>query len=249
MEATIAVRFPIGILDLKDPEKGSLGVVSKTIRDETIRATFKPCPLSVALGELVDVPPGDASDAEAWAWLNDFQYAKIGLAGAAHPTKDWQSNWRSLYQTIPPAVALVGVAYVDWFNCDAPPIEDVFDLVRNVQPLVETNSHSIGQSPARERVMLLDTHSKSTGSIVDILGWQGIESWIDSCKLARVKLVVAGSLQLKHLKKLTSLAPDLIGFRGAVCEQGRACLSQRKLEDLVCRMSRLRAKPTIAEIE
>jgi uncharacterized protein (UPF0264 family) len=248
MEAAIAVRFPIGILDLKDPQNGSLGVVSKTIRDETIRATSRQCPLSVALGELVDVPPCCASEAEAWAWLDDFRYAKIGLAGTGR-AKDWRATWRSLYETIPPAVALVGVAYVDWFNCDAPPIEDVFELVRNVKPLVELNSYSIGQSSARERVMLLDTHSKSNGSIIDILGWQRIESWIDTCKLAGVKLVVAGSLQRKHLKQLISLAPDLVGFRGAICEHGRDCLSQRKLEDIVCHVSRLKANRTIAEIE
>jgi uncharacterized protein (UPF0264 family) len=255
-EASLANSYPIDLLDLKDPKQGSLGEVSAEVRQNLILAAPLAQPKSIALGELADWDRERLSS-HNWSWLNDFQFAKVGLAQAT-PWQDWRNTWLEVREHFPFTTVLVGVAYADWERCDAPMIEEVFDwiLESSVRLVPPPATNQLGNDqlvsgcgPSSQRALLIDTHFKDRGSTVDILGWTKIEKLIALAKRNQTTLVVAGSLRFEHLERLSELAPDYIGLRGAVCESHRLDLSPVKLAELYEYWSKVSPQPKRGWIE
>jgi uncharacterized protein (UPF0264 family) len=97
------------------------------------------------------------------------------------------------------------VAYADWPSAKAPSPSVALILAQ--------------QSAAR--LMLIDTHDKSRGGLLDHLSIESLHDIAQDARQANVQLALAGSLREAAIDVLLSLAPAYIGVRGAACHGGR----------------------------
>ncbi len=196
-EATDALAAGADLIDVKEPQRGALGMAD----DEAVRAVLElvagRVPTSVALGELV-----------ATERIPRFErpptYVKFGLAGAVRHT-DWPAQLAKAIAELPPNVRPVAVAYADWNIAAAPAPEEVLSVAGKL----------------RCRGVLLDTFDKSAGPLPTHLAFDHTRALLDEARRQGLLTVLAGGLSADDLPKLAPLAPDYFGFRGAACRGDR----------------------------
>jgi (5-formylfuran-3-yl)methyl phosphate synthase len=66
--------------------------------------------------------------------------------------------------------------------------------------------------------VMADTANKTAGSLLDLLPAHSLVQFVAQARQAKVLVGLAGALRQKHLPALRELAPDFVGFRGAVCD-------------------------------
>ena len=198
-EAELAWQVGVGLVDVKEPTRGSLGPADVTIWQEIAEKAPPETSLSVALGELTEI-----AEASSQAVPDRFQFAKIGLAGCGQNPK-WHIRWAQAWEGLPNTTQRDAVAYADWHQADSPDPADV----------ILTGS-SIGCS-----TVLVDTYQNEAGDVLYNLSTQQLR---DLRKLAldlQMTFVLAGSLKQDSLPCLMPLAPDYFAVRGAVCRPNR----------------------------
>ncbi len=198
----------LSIIDLKEPDNGSLGCVSA----ETAEAICDALPIqatkSIALGEVSDCPLWPECDPQRRRdLLSRFRYAKIGLAGLAE-VPDWIDKWRQAFDRVPASVQRVAVAYADSERAKSPTVISVIESAR----LVEAT------------VLLLDTFQKDRGGLSDIIPPPDLLKITKQASQAGLTVVLAGSLSARDLPMIDSLAADIVAVRGAVCRSNRSSL-------------------------
>jgi len=205
-ECRQAIEAGVDVIDLKEPLRGSLGAPDPEVVREVAEVLAGRCPLSVALGELLGEHNGGAGHGNA-AWQDlpsPVGYAKYGLSGSASDPH-WSEVWEAAVARLPSSTVPVAVAYVDRGPARCVPWQSV---------LAEGARLGCG-------VLLLDTFGKDRG---------GLRTWMNDAELLIVreatsaqglKLALAGSLQLEDLAALSSIRPDLVAVRSAVCEGHR----------------------------
>lgn len=192
-EAEAALAGGADLIDVKEPANGPLGRADDAVIEGVIRAVGDRASISAAGGELelsVGVPPGLA-------------FIKFGLAG--WHGRDWASAWRSLRRQLPPGCQPVAVAYADWQNCNAPPLEEIAKF-------------AIAE---RFGAFLTDTFEKNGATLLDVLPMETIAALTWRCQSAGVPVALAGSLGISEIKRLHGVAPDWFAVRGAACREGR----------------------------
>ena len=198
-EARVACEFGASIVDVKEPNFGSLGRADWSAIDEVARTTHTcdaAIPVSVALGELAEA---DISDAATWRdRLGDISFAKLGLARAPD---DWRTKWESIMSRLPLATQRVAVAYADWEKANSPEPSRVIKFAA---------AHDC-------RVVLIDTFCKTNGGLFDVLSEPTVRSVIEQIRERGMMSAMAGSLDIASVERLLPMAPDIIGVRGAVC--------------------------------
>ena len=198
-EARRALEGGADLIDVKEPNRGSLGSASPDVWRDVIRAVAGRAPVSIALGELMDAAVDFAAV--------DFaavDFAKIGLAGCG-PCPHWQERWRTALRRVPQGVQRVAVAYADWSAAEAPPPEEVLKV-----------GCGLGC-----RAFLLDTFGKRSGNVFSILDVRELERLLESARRAQVMTVLAGSLDRDNMPRACALRPDVIAVRGAACDGRR----------------------------
>jgi uncharacterized protein (UPF0264 family) len=209
-EAALAAAYPIDVLDVKNPDDGSLGAVAEMTLQKIVSRVPASMVKSVALGELRDFEPKVATEL-----LSHFQLVKIGLAGMAS-VPDWQSVWRQFAASLPDNCRPVCVAYFDADACHAPPLIEIFELAK-----------SNPGSP-----VLIDTFDKSGGGLVQRIGCDQLRMLVRGARDRDVtELALAGSVVADQLPVLLECGPDYIGVRGAVCASGRQRLDADHLRE------------------
>ena len=210
-EAQVAIAEGVDLIDIKEPDRGSLGAADvKTIR-AIVEQVDRRVPLSAALGELIEplrLPLPLA---------RELRYAKIGLAGCAR-LPDWQDRWSREIERLPPGVTPVAVAYADAKSARAPAAATILQFARQ----------------AGCGAILLDTCDKTAGSLLDCMAISELARFVDAARQRGLTCVLAGGLTLQEIPKVSSLDPDYIALRGAVCTAGRAGrLDVRRLRRIV----------------
>ena len=201
-EAQAALRGGASLIDVKEPRNGSLGAATPEVWREIREVAGANCPVSAALGELLDLSPKNTA---AWREpLAGYQFAKIGLAGCGG-IADWQSRWRAALAQLPAGAAPVGVIYADWESAAAPPPGEVFQAAQ----------------ACRCAAILVDTYRKTNGRITDFISREDLATLLSSARAAQLTTVLAGSLTLSLARELLPLSPDFLAVRGAVCRGGR----------------------------
>ncbi len=193
-EADIANSGGADLIDVKEPNRGSLGVPDRSTVDEIVRHFGGRIPLSVALGELLS--PGATSAGQVLG----VQYAKFGLSGCARRA-DWMSCWQRAVAQLPAGVQSVAVAYADWATAGAP---DPWSVL----------AHALA---ARCGAVLVDTFDKSRGALTDQLALDPLGRWIAAARKHGMTSVVAGGLGLAEITRVLPLGPDYVAVRGAAC--------------------------------
>ncbi len=199
-EALSALAGGAGVIDVKEPARGSLGRAEVQIMRDVAAAVGGRRPVSAALGEWAD---DDATIPDV-----DLTYVKWGLAGCRNKPA-WRGQMRILLQRqqLP---RFVLVAYADWECAEAPAVEEIFALAS-------------GQPGS---VMLVDTFCKDAlmgKPRPTLLDWLPAPWVIDLCARARqagVKIALAGSLGSAEIQALLPARPNWFAVRGAVCGDG-----------------------------
>jgi uncharacterized protein (UPF0264 family) len=199
-EARAAIAGGCDLLDLKEPNRGSLGAADLATIEEVCRFVggIPDAPaVSVALGELSEWSQ-TSSESEL---PENVRYAKLGFA---HASLTWPADWRNVRQK----VATSTDAHVRWVAvhyADAP---------ADSPPLGEMLSEAVA---AGCRGLLIDTYGKHTGRLLDLIPVTGLIEVRQQTASAGLIMAVAGSLRESDLPQLVEVSPEIIAIRGAVC--------------------------------
>lgn len=216
-EAEAAVAGGADLIDVKEPERGSLGPAEKGVLADVVAAVAGRRPVSAALGELLD------SFWKEPSVVPHLAYAKWGLAGfQRHIPLFWRAELdfavRRLAE-VSPGCQAVAVAYADWQRAQAPSPDDVLTLAAKL----------------RLGAFLIDTWKKDGSTALDWLTLEEIKQLRVRCRAAGVPIALAGSLGPTEIQKLLPLRPNWFAVRGAVCQGRRrgGVLDEGKVRGLV----------------
>ena len=68
---------------------------------------------------------------------------------------------------------------------------------------------------------MVDTAIKDGSNILDFASVEKLSELQDNAHELGLTAVFAGSIRLPHLSTVAKINPDILGFRGVVCENGR----------------------------
>lgn len=219
-EALAAVLGGAAVVDVKEPDRGPLGMADPEIWQGVREAVPGVIPVSVALGDLGDWRGRPAPDR---SHFDGLAFRKIGLAGAG---RGWVEEWRDLREAWGDGPPWVAVIYADWTLAGSPRPDAV------IEAAAEASCAGV----------LIDTWGKGRPCPIDAT-WLGRVREIRE----RVGLVaMAGGLDEPAIARLGPLGPDLFAVRGAACAGGdrrgaidadrvaalaRACEAARPIRD------------------
>lgn len=192
-EAELVLGAGADIVDLKDPTAGALGAVAPDVIEDCLKAIDGRKPVSATVGDLPMVPDVVSKAVEATA-SRGVDTVKLGV----QPHGDVRGCLNAL-RSLRLSADLVLV-----FFADALPDIDALEAAE----------------ASRARGVMLDTASKARGSLIDSMPLAEIELFVRRARRAGLLIGLAGSLRACHVHSLLQLRPDLMGFRGALCEQG-----------------------------
>ena len=198
-EARICLRAGVGLIDVKEPGRGSLGQAPSETLTAILDEVAARQPVSAALGELGDWPDGVLPNE-----VDRLHFVKWGLSRCGI---DWRARLGRLHDLVETrsACKVVLTCYADSQRAGSPTPDEV-------------SRHAIA---SRASVLLLDTWSKDGTRLLDWLPRPALERLIGDCHDAGVRVALGGSLGLRDLETILPLEPDWIAVRGAACLQGR----------------------------
>jgi uncharacterized protein (UPF0264 family) len=195
-EALDAVAAGAELIDLKEPDAGALGglAISDIARIvHALRAKYPVKPISATIG---DVPPHA---------LDEIAARVIEVAGA-------------------------GVDYVKVGVMPGPAALRCLDLLASLPAAVvpvwlcdgEMNAEHVAHALELGFVgLMFDTEGKDGRTLFDHVEADTLARWLRLAREHGVMCGVAGSLGWPQLAQIRALAPDVAGFRTALCVDGR----------------------------
>jgi (5-formylfuran-3-yl)methyl phosphate synthase len=189
-EADIAERHGADIVDLKDSQRGAFGAVTREAISATLAAIDGRRPVSAVAGELAMEPDRILHATTALADTG-LDYVKIAL----FPEPRLADCVRVL-STLAQRVKIVGVMFAD-HGYDETSV-----------PLMASSGFAGA---------MLDTARKDGGRLLDHMCISALSGFIDACRKHGMMGGLAGSLEAPDVPRLLLLAPDVLGFRGALC--------------------------------
>lgn len=194
-EARLALEGGADLIDLKDPAIGSLGALPLDGIREAARAVAGRAPVSATVGDPPLAPERVESEAreriDAGADL-----VKVALPAGA----EGDSCLRTLAPLAREGLPLVAVLFAD--------SRPDWSLIPKV-------------AGAGLKGIMLDTAEKGAGGLRGALGEEELVSFVREARGLGLLVGLAGSLGLEDVEPLAALAPDYLGFRGALCRGGQ----------------------------
>jgi dihydroneopterin aldolase len=189
-EAEIAVRHGADIVDLKDPGQGAFAAVTPAVVAATVVAVGRQRRVSAVTGELAMEPDTIVRAASALADAG-VDYVKVAL----YPGAKREQCVRAL-SALASRAKLIGVMFAD----------DGADVA--LIPLMATSGFAGA---------MLDTARKGSGRLLDHMSIAALSEFMDACRARNLLGGLAGALEAPDVPRLLLLAPDVLGFRGALC--------------------------------
>jgi uncharacterized protein (UPF0264 family) len=229
-EVEAAVAGGAEIIDAKDPMRGSLGALESAELARIAREVPEAMPFSIALGD--PATPEAAVRAmdltQAIARRPPELYVKVGFAGV-----NGAATVRSVLEAAVAAARrsdlqpeVVAVAYADYGQAGAVEPRMVLDAA----------------TAAGARGVLLDTWSKDGRALFAWTAPAEVCRWLDEARSRGLLTALAGSLGLDQMELVRRLNPDVLGVRGAACEEGRTgVISSRLVRRLAAAVGRSQA--------
>lgn len=200
-ELPAAINGRADIIDLKNPEEGSLGAACPMFIKQ-IRKLAPNYLISAAIGDMPNLPCTAALAAIGAAAFN-VDYIKVGLYGVysyeeglkllttvVKAVKEYNSN-----------VMIVGAGYGDAMNFGGINPLKIPKLVKK----------------AGAEIAMLDTITKKNKKLFDFLNNDKLSAFVKEAHNLGLLAALAGSLQKQDLSIIYKLDTDITGFRGAVC--------------------------------
>lgn len=200
-EARRALAGGADIVDVKDPNEGSLGAPSPRILSEVVREVGGAAPVSVALGDLPNLPHTAALAARGAA-LSGADYLKVGLRGVCE-LDDAVALVRAVADALGPETAVIAAVYADAEALDPPALAPAC-----LPELVERAAVS---------GVLVDTCVKDGRGLYHWVSEAELVDLIARTRSAGATFGVAGQLTRGQLRRVPA---DVVGVRSAVCPAG-----------------------------
>jgi len=203
-ELDLAIDGGVDIIDLKNPQRGALGALPLVTIRQLVRATAGRCPVSATVGDL-PADPLTLTNAIRQTADCGVDYVKVGFFS--------NDNLDECLQAIAPLAdrhAVIAVLFAD----RTPPLHRIDAF-----------------AAAGFRGVMLDTAGKRGGGLLNHLEPASLGRFVEDTRTLGMLSGLAGSLSLADIPRLLPLAPDYLGFRGALCEQHQrtAALSPNRL--------------------
>jgi dihydroneopterin aldolase len=189
-EAAVVLAHGADIIDLKDASNGALGALAPDVVRATVAAIQGRRPVSAVAGDLPMDPDVIVAAVETMA-RTKVQYVKVGL----FPGPGRQDCVRAL-ASLARTTKIIGVMFADRGADNA--------LVK-----VMANCGFAGA--------MLDTSDKRAGGLLDCMDVARLREFVGTCRDHGLMTGLAGSLEAPDVPRLLLLAPDYLGFRGALC--------------------------------
>jgi uncharacterized protein (UPF0264 family) len=195
-EAFDAARAGADLIDLKEPNAGALGGLSigdiaRIVRE--LRARYPVKPISATIGDL----PPEALDEIAARVIDvsdtGVDYVKVGVTPGP-------AARRCLEQ-----LANLPAAVVPVLLCDG-----------GMEGELVAHAASLGFVG-----VMFDTSTKDGSTLFDHVDSDSLARWLRLVRQQGAMCGLAGSLGLAQLEQIRALAPDVAGFRTALCVDGR----------------------------
>jgi uncharacterized protein (UPF0264 family) len=203
-EARRAVAGGADIVDVKDPGEGALGAPAPRVLAEVVHAVGTAAPVSVALGDLPDLPHTAALAARGAA-LSGAAYVKVGLRGVRDLERAVavMSAVAGAVRMSGEGISVIAAAYADAAALDPPALAPAY-----LPELVERTGIA---------GVLVDTFVKDGRGLYGWLSESELAALIDRTHRAGAIFAVAGQLRPGELCRV---AADVVGVRSAVCRAG-----------------------------
>lgn len=195
-EACEAFAAGADVIDCKDPFAGALGRLDLDEIVSVVDAVGTLAPVSATIGDTFATPADAVRSAEDVA-ATGVAIVKCGFFGAPS----------DVGTIVALSKAKLGRAHL-FAVLMADRVPD-FSLVPHL-----SQAGFIG--------VMLDTAGKDSGSLRQIMDTARIEAFLSVARAYKLAAGLAGSLCEEDIAPLAALGPDILGFRGALCEQGRA---------------------------
>lgn len=194
-QARIALSAGADLIDLKDPERGSLGALSCAEVGETVRALGGARMVSATVGDL-PMEPLRVTRAVRQMADTGVDYVKVGISARG----DTLATVRALAGMTRPGLHLIAVLFADEGAMPVP-----------IEILAGAGFHGC----------MLDTQDKSRGPLTSVLSIEALHRFVRAVREHALLCGLAGSLRPEDIPALVALQPDYLGFRGALCRRGQ----------------------------
>lgn len=194
-EARTALDGGADLIDCKNPSEGALGALAPAAVRRVVNEIDGRAPVSATIGDIIEGREDIVAAVSAMA-ATGVDFVKIGFFGGADD------------RVIAGAIA----------RLDLGRARPVAVLMADRQPDKAFVPVLAGLGFA---AVMLDTCDKSAGPLTGILPARDIESFVDAARTSRIASGLAGSLRRADIPRLSRLRPDILGFRGALCDGGR----------------------------
>ena len=191
-EAEIAVERGADIIDCKDSLRGALGALPLVEVADIVAAVKGRRPVSTVVELPHDVSHARAAIEAAAATGVEFVKFALPLTPDAKEIIDELAP-------LAKRIRLVAVLFAD--------LGPDFDVLRDL-------------AEAGFAGAMLDTAHKGRGRLLDCMSVGALAGFVGQCRRLGLKAGLAGSLEAPDAPRLLVLAPDVLGFRGALCEAG-----------------------------
>lgn len=194
-EARLVAECGVAIIDLKNPRQGALGALPTAAVHNIVAALDGVAPVSATIGDLAMQPEAILPAVEAMA-ATGVEYVKLGF----FPGGDWPGVIDGLRPVAGRGVRLIAVLFAD----------QAVDL-----------AWLAALADAGFAGAMLDTADKRQGSLTRLRDVAFLAGFVAAARHHRLLCGLAGSLRAEDVAPLAALAPDYLGFRGALCDGDR----------------------------
>jgi hypothetical protein len=200
-EAAQAAACRADILDVKNPDEGSLGAQTPRVL-QAVRAAAPSAAISAALGDLPNLP-GTAALAAYAAAACGASFVKAGLYGLRTPAEavHLMHEICQAVRVVFPDVKVIAAAYADASRAGT--------LDPGLLPAIASQSGADG--------MLIDTAIKDGHTLFDFLSPVRLREIGREAHAAGLLYGLAGSLREEDLRTVRNLGADVVGIRSAAC--------------------------------
>lgn len=199
-EALEAIKGGADIIDVKNPQEGSLGAsypwVIREIKDVLPPGTE----LSAPLGDL-EYKPGTAALAALGLAGLGVDYVKAGLHGVRNREEAIRMGMHIVKSIKKFRIKVVLAGYAD------------YKVIGSVNPM---ELPSVAEETGAHGVMI-DTATKNGRTLIDHISLKELETFTRDAHSRGVFVALAGSLGLSDIEVLRRTGCDILGVRGAVC--------------------------------
>ncbi|MFQ5800685.1 MAG: (5-formylfuran-3-yl)methyl phosphate synthase [Candidatus Hydrothermarchaeales archaeon] len=191
----------VDIIDVKNPSEGTLGANHPWVIEEVQELISSGTEIAASIGDL-DFKPGGASLAAYGVASLGVDYVTASMFRVKPEEVGIMAS--KLLRTLEDfETGLIIAGYADYKRCGS---ADPFEFL----PSIEGTEY-----------VMLDTAIKDGRNILNFVTVEELVEFKEKAHDMGLKLIIAGSIRYSQLEAVKEIAPDVLGFRGIVCEDGR----------------------------